>query len=637
MREKIAVFSGGWSGEYLQNVLTGISRHLTMENYDVIAFVNFSIRGDHPVPNNQEINFFTLPDLSEFAGVILLANSFNNEEEFTYLQGQINKYNLPCITIEYKLDGIVNVSTDNFQGMYSLTEHLITKHHCKKLVYIGGPETHIENLERLDAFKKACKDYNIDITDKEIYFADWARAMVPGIIDNWLDNNEICPDVFVCANDIMAMSACVYLKSIGLSVPEDVLVTGYDFTRMARTFSPSIASVSHEWNNMGKRATQKILDIIKGQSDNTDSKLATVFIPGRSCSCDNKTILEAETAAKVSAVDINRIDPIDADSHFRHFYTSVKKAHTLQEVHDTYSYLFGIEHDVEGESFGIYLDPEFFHFNNNVQNLRTEGFSDEFTVVCQLRRGIAQDIKTISRKDMLKHIVDEDNHAMLYTVLPLYSELYAYGFAVLNGQLNIVNENQHYIWTRHMIQSLEYVSNNLLLEELNKQLIHTSVTDELSQIYNRTGCEKYIYPMLLEAGANKKKAVIMLIDVDHMKKINDEYGHINGDNAIKIVASIIRDQLPDNFEGSRFGGDEFLVGGIIDDSINMKQVVQTLEDKLGEAIDKEKIKFTLTISIGYCEFTANQRSDIEKAIMKADRQMYSVKKQHHVTYKDLGE
>lgn len=629
MRDKIAIFSGGWSGEYLQSILSGAARLFNAENYDVITFVNFSVRGDIPRVNIPEVNLFKLPDLSEFAGVILLANSFNNDEEFRYLLSEINRTNIPAITIEYKLDNIPTVSTDNYLGMYILTNHLIEAHNCKKLVYIGGPKEHTENIERLNAFKSACSESGIDITDKEVYYADWSKSMIPNIIDDWLEKNASCPDVFVVANDIMAMTVCNYLKTIGLSVPEDVKVTGYDCTRLARTHSPSIASVSHEWEYMGEIAALRLNKMIKGEPDTADGKLSTVFVPGQSCGCDEVSIALAEKRVLSNLFNADRIDPIDSDSHFRHFYTSIKKAHTLQEVHGSYSYLFEHEHDVEGLSFSLFIDPEFFKFENQKQNLKLEGYNDEFTVLCQLRRGIAQPSKTCLRKDIFNEIIEKDNLPNLYVILPLYSEDSTYGFAALNGKLNVVNENQHYIWTRHMIQSLEFVANNLLLAEMNKQLVLSSVTDELSSIYNRTGAEKYIYPKLLEAAQDKKKSVIMLIDVDHMKIINDRFGHVNGDLAIKTVSNILKTKLPDGFIPCRFGGDEFLVGGIIDGDIDMDIIVKEIEDVLAQIVEKEHIEFPLTISIGYSIFTAKKNTDIEKAIVLADELMYATKRIHH--------
>lgn len=634
MRKKIAVFGGGWSGEYLQNVLAGISRLFNAESFDVLAFVNFSVRANITGKNECEVNFFKLPDLSDFAGVILLANSFNDEEEFRYLESEIKRLNITAITIEYKIGNIPNISTDNYFGMYNLTDHLITSHNCNKLVYIGGPQEHSENQERLKAFKAACQDNGITITDKEVYYADWSKGMIPQIIDDWLDKNLSCPDAFVAANDIMAMAICNYLSTIGLSVPQDVLVTGYDCTRLARTHSPSIASVSHEWNYMGEIAALKLLKMLNGEPDTQDCKLSTVFIPGQSCGCDEISIVLAEKGNIQSSNIVDRIDPIDSDSHFRHLIVFLKKAKTFEEIHKNYSSIFETEHTVEGTGFSLVVYSDFFDMEKENKNHTFSPDNNDFIILSQLRRGLPQETRQCSRKDIFNEIIETDNMPSLYVLLPLYSDDATYGFASLNGKLNVINENQHYIWSRHMIQSLDLVSSNLLLADMTEKLMKSSVTDQLSNIYNRKGCEKYIYPMLLTAYKEQKKAVIMLIDVDHMKIINDQFGHISGDNAITIVSNILQTNLPESYIPCRFGGDEFLVGGVLEDeNTGIDEIVSSLESALEKETKENKISFPLTISIGHYVFDAKERSNIEKAIMMADKRMYETKRLHHQNFK----
>ena len=90
MKKKIAVFAGGWGGEYLKEVMYGIKKAARDENTDVFLFVNFSSHTDNPSLNAGEFNIFTLPDLRDFDGMILMPNSFNMQEELDYFAGQLN-------------------------------------------------------------------------------------------------------------------------------------------------------------------------------------------------------------------------------------------------------------------------------------------------------------------------------------------------------------------------------------------------------------------------------------------------------------------------------------------------------------------------------------------------------------------
>ena len=72
MRRKVAVFSGGWTGEFLQDALAGAIELACEQDIDIFSFVNFTIRGDVSTVNDGETNLFRLPDISDFDGVFLM-------------------------------------------------------------------------------------------------------------------------------------------------------------------------------------------------------------------------------------------------------------------------------------------------------------------------------------------------------------------------------------------------------------------------------------------------------------------------------------------------------------------------------------------------------------------------------------
>ena len=91
MKKKIAVFGNGWSDEYLKLVLTGIRSAASGTDTDIYSFINYS-SGQGETPDNLgEKVIFTLPELSDFDGVILLGNTINLSSERSYLLEEIKK------------------------------------------------------------------------------------------------------------------------------------------------------------------------------------------------------------------------------------------------------------------------------------------------------------------------------------------------------------------------------------------------------------------------------------------------------------------------------------------------------------------------------------------------------------------
>ena len=139
MKKRIAVFVNGWGSDYLQEILHGISGRAKSANADIFAFVNYSAFAETNSDNNYgEMNIFKLPEMEDFDGAIVMANSFNMQEEIDYVSTKLTEAGIPAISIEYDLEGFASIGSDNYSGMYDLAEHMIQVHNVKNIVYIGS-------------------------------------------------------------------------------------------------------------------------------------------------------------------------------------------------------------------------------------------------------------------------------------------------------------------------------------------------------------------------------------------------------------------------------------------------------------------------------------------------------------------
>jgi diguanylate cyclase (GGDEF)-like protein len=302
----------------------------------------------------------------------------------------------------------------------------------------------------------------------------------------------------------------------------------------------------------------------------------------------------------------------------------------MEELSDSLSNLFEREHDIEGENFTLCLDSEFFHIEEGDANLRTRGYNDEIAVVGTVRDGKKKSPRMMKKKDAIFYLAKKREVPDVYMYVPMYSDEKTYGFAVLTGDLEIVHNNRLYIWTRHMNQYLEQVRRNIRIVDLTERLTNLSVMDTLTGVYNRAGCERITYPMLEDWKEKGGLGAIFIVDIDKMKNINDQSGHANGDLALRTVASVLRAEMPRDWVVSRFGGDEFLVGGrVIDGEIDIEAICQAVQERLAKEVEKRGIEFRLTVSVGGVPIRPEDEFDIEKYLQMADEYMYRMKDKHH--------
>ena len=229
---------------------------------------------------------------------------------------------------------------------------------------------------------------------------------------------------------------------------------------------------------------------------------------------------------------------------------------------------------------------------------------------------------------------DEDENVMLGTI-PLssndeFGEL-AKQFNELSYNLNIANSE---LQSRIDYADDELIkTNNILLErsaelmELNEEFKKISITDSLTGIYNRRYFEE---TLASEIEITKRYGYInsiLVIDIDKFKKVNDRYGHVHGDNVIKMVALIMGARLRETDVLCRIGGEEFVAicrGADKQSAIELADTLRACIERQVTSTGNEDIK--VTVSIGVATVTKdNVDTDGENIFKYADVALYHSK------------
>lgn len=159
--------------------------------------------------------------------------------------------------------------------------------------------------------------------------------------------------------------------------------------------------------------------------------------------------------------------------------------------------------------------------------------------------------------------------------------------------------------------------NYILLNEV-KQL---AITDVLTSVYNRRHTMERLEDEIEKSKRYENPLSVMMIDVDHFKRINDEFGHLSGDMVLKKIAESINKTLRDFDIVGRFGGEEFLVilpNTAIDDAFSAAERIR----KNVEDLKLSKKDVSISVSIGVCQWSGD---DLKNLLSEADRLLYSAK------------
>lgn len=148
----------------------------------------------------------------------------------------------------------------------------------------------------------------------------------------------------------------------------------------------------------------------------------------------------------------------------------------------------------------------------------------------------------------------------------------------------------------------------------------SSYVDILSGLFNR----QYLNNMLLTYGKKRDTAGIML-DIDGFKSINDEFGHVVGDDAISKAGRILRTAVGNKGISCRYGGDEFIVLMHVNSQKDILDMVETIKTQATLFNETEKKPYKINFSIGYSTYESKHES-IDDFLKKIDASMYEEKK-----------
>jgi len=165
-----------------------------------------------------------------------------------------------------------------------------------------------------------------------------------------------------------------------------------------------------------------------------------------------------------------------------------------------------------------------------------------------------------------------------------------------------------------------------LQQELEKSQ-QEAQTDVLTSLFNKRGFEKRFELERIRAKQNETPFSIIMVDIDHFKKVNDTYGHLVGDSLLKSIANLLKSHLRKNDIASRYGGEEFLIllpeTGIEGAAAAARKIRETLSTKEWKLKETGESMGKITVSMGIALYKLNEPE--EALIKRADDALYLAK------------
>lgn len=166
-------------------------------------------------------------------------------------------------------------------------------------------------------------------------------------------------------------------------------------------------------------------------------------------------------------------------------------------------------------------------------------------------------------------------------------------------------------------------------EEL--RLRKASLTDDLTRLHNRRGFMSLAEQQLRLARRQGKDAVVMYVDMNGFKELNDTYGHGVGDRALIEVARLLRSTVRDCDVVARLGGDEFTVLALDADGYGARAIQKRIEEQLSILNATGTLPTQIGLTIGHTRVRPSDPASINELLARADQLLYARKRRRALT------
>ena len=602
--------------------------------------------------NSYDYQFNTIHDYSLIGGLDGLIINYgtlgiqlkeDNPDKFA------RKYNsMPTVFLTEVVDipNCHSLICDNKGGIHMIVRHLVEEHHLSRILFVAGPEHNTDAIERKEAYLEAMESYHLPVTPRMIAQGDYSE-FVDKQVERLLDDN---PDAqaIVFANDEMAFAGYRVCEKRGLRVGRDIMITGFDDCERASGMEPPLTTVLQDGELMGKMAVYDLVRWLDGEdtgSEEVSRRVPVSLVKRESCGCMSEELEKKETSENLST-QVHRLNktiarmkmeligfqrkswfiPVlarDLNNCMDDEQAFLKEImEKMRELHTRGTHLFLLDEPIVYDGRRKWTCPYNLHLAASYEDGR-------------ITTKAAYERPQVMKENGLCHLM-ENGKRHQYMVFLLFSGEKQYGllacdidqedfpfFYVISLQIGLSLRYLE-ISKAEAARRLEMSRNMEEIQERNRVLGIISEYDELTGLLNLRGFMEHTR-RVCQAG-NGQRAYMIYGDLDHLKEINDTWGHPAGDFALKSVAEILKGCLRSKDILGRVGGDEYIIMLECEEADFGETFRQRIRLACNRFNEKSGKPFLVEISLGITEFRPNISTDIQQVISLADQQLYEAKK-----------
>ena len=543
------------------------------------------------------------------------------------------KHNLPVLVVDGDYEGASSIVFDYQAGFENVVRYVLENKDIRKPHIMAGIPNNRFSDERIEAFRKVITEYGFTFDERMVsYGLFWAVPAI-GEAKRIISSGDI-PDALFCANDIMAINVSKVFQQSGYSIPDDLIITGFDGLDEVFMVSPKITTATCLTPAFAEATVDYIEGIFDGQILPDDIRCTKVM---------PTLVTNESTGDPTTAIDNDVLLNNFNFGFYRHqddiqmmykIIMDMQASQTPEEMIDRLNDRKLYDQDIMGNMLLVLnkncFSTDEYYFESMEKKLDPGDLTmyvnmDERRTICQLEEG--QTIMSPAN-ELFSSMVETGNplifNSLDYMNIPMGYVCYNYADCDNTRYTRTASTTGTLCMGIGSYINMSYQKN--LVNQVNEYYEH----DLLTGLYNRNGFNSFFDHIQEEKKNSGIPVTIIMYDLDGLKAINDNFGHEEGDQAIAALADSVKRSCPEDAFNVRFGGDEFF--SVIMGECDKDSIVKKIDASLDEYNEKSGKDYRVLASYGIYTTAFNEDFAIKEALAIADTKMYEIKKKHHAQY-----
>lgn len=615
-RKRIAVLMAGVDREYQQNFASALASAGREYDMDICIFnslghMNVAISTSEA----GESMIYDLPELDGFDGIISMPDTMGSGYALQKIYHVLSRIKgKPHVSIDVPQEGAVSLRFDDRISMQEMTEHLITVHRARQFAFIGGPADSGVSEERIDACRSVLRKHGLELDRSMVFDGQWTRAGGREAAEALLKSGRKLPDAIMCGNDDMALSVIDCLNENGIRVPDNIAVTGFDALKEAVT--RGLTTIRRPVDCSARKAVE-ILSKWTGGSCPEDETviLPTILEFGDSCGCVRNQENAGEKLRILGMERWNIEMTLTRASMFSGAMAGVGDEQEAREKINEFAESWKIR------EFYLCVDPSICRESGSMEI--HGGYPDEMLMLYGKRDDDREECMLFPKKILLPVMGADREDAVCLVFCPLFYRDRSLGYVAMdlgNGTGNALYP---------VLMLLNGALMSLYLQTNIKRSASTiekmAVRDIMTGLLNRRGYMEQAPAVLEEAKAEGKAFVLLSADMNHMKHINDRYGHLAGDEAICRMGTAMRCLEHHQMTPVHISGDEFIAYGTSGNPGKGEEILAAVHEELERMNRESPWICDISASFGVYAAVPGTEDSLDHFMTMADRAMYADK------------